>query len=126
MSMRTPLSRVTGLGSAREGTTHFWRQRLTALANVPLTIFLVWLVLQVGGADRATLVATFANPLVAGLTVLLIVSASWHMKLGMQVIVEDYVHSEALKILALAGNTLIAFAVAGLAIVSVLKLAFGG
>ena len=77
MSMRTPLSRVTGLGSAREGTTQFWRQRLTALANVPLTIFLVWLVLQVGGGDRGALIATFSNPRGAGSMGPLGIPARW-------------------------------------------------
>lgn len=126
MSLRTPLSRVTGLGSAREGTTHFWRQRLTALANVPLTLFFVWLLYALRDADRAGIVAMFANPLVTALAILTIVSVTWHMRLGLQVVIEDYVHAEALRILALIGNIFFALAIAGLAIAAVLKLGFGG
>lgn len=125
-SMRTTLGRVTGLGSAKEGTEHFWRQRLTALANVPLSLFLVWVVLQLGGGSRASMVETMSNPLVAGLMVLTIISVTWHMRLGVQVVIEDYVHSEGLRLLAVIANTFIALAVAGLSIVSVLLLAFGG
>ena len=91
MSFRTPLSRVTGLGSAKSGTEHFWNQRLTALANVPLMLFSVWLVISLVGADRAQMVATFANPFITGFAILAIVSASIHMRLGLQVVIEDYV-----------------------------------
>lgn len=126
MNFKTPLSIVTGLGSAKDGTTHFWHQRLTALANIPLMLFLVWLVVTIGGADKAGMVAVLSNPIVGGLLVLTIVSMTWHMRLGMQVIIEDYVHGEAIKIVSLAANNLFAVLIAGLAIVSVLKLSFGG
>jgi len=126
MHFKTPLSIVTGLGSAKDGTRHFWHQRLTALANVPLMLFLIWLVVTIGGADRAGMVSVLSNPIVGGLLVLTIVSMTWHMRLGMQVIVEDYVQGEALKIVILALNNLLAVLIAGLAIVSVLKLSFGG
>ena len=125
-SMRTTFGRVTGLGSAKEGTQHFWHQRLTALANVPLSLFLIWLVLNLAGAGRAEMAGLIGNPLVAGLLVLTIVSVTWHMRLGMQVIIEDYVHAEGPKLLAVIANVFFALAVAGLAIVSVLMLAFGG
>lgn len=124
--MQTPLNRVINLGSAKEGTEHFWHQRLTALANVPLSLFLIWVIISLGGASRASMVETMSNPLVAGLMVLAIVSITWHMRLGMQVIIEDYVHSEGLKLLAVIANVFFALLVAGLSIVSVLLLAFGG
>lgn len=126
MSMRTPLSRVTGLGSAKEGTGHFWNQRLTALANVPLSLFLVWLVISLMGADQATIMAAFSNPIVSGLMILTILSITWHMRLGMQVVIEDYVHSEGAKLLCVIGNSFFSFAIAALAVVSVLMLGFGG
>lgn len=124
--MQTPLNRVMNLGSAKEGTEHFWHQRLTALANVPLSLFLIWVVLNLGGASRASMVEMMSNPLVAGLMVLTIISITWHMRLGMQVVIEDYVHSEGLKLLAVIANVFFALLVAGLSIVSVLLLAFGG
>ncbi len=126
MSFRTPLSRATGLGSAKSGTEHFWNQRLTALANVPLMLFSVWLVISLVGADRAQMVATFANPFITGFAILTIVSASIHMRLGLQVVIEDYVHTESTKWLLLMLNSFFAFGVAIIAIVSLLKLSFGG
>ena len=126
MSMRTPLGTVTGLGSAKEGTSHFWRQRLTALANVPLTLFLVWFVIRVGGMDRGEMALVFGNPVVAGLLVLTIVSITWHMRLGVQVVIEDYVHGEGSKILLLVANNFFCIGVAALSVISVLKLSFGG
>lgn len=124
-TLRTSLSKVTGLGSAKEGTEHFWRQRLTALANVPLSLFLVWVVLNLARASRASMAEMLGNPIVAGLMVLTIISVTWHMRLGMQVVIEDYVHSEGLKLLAVIANVFFALAIAGFSIVSVLLLAFG-
>jgi succinate dehydrogenase / fumarate reductase membrane anchor subunit len=126
MSMRTPLSIVTGSGSAREGTSHFWRQRVTALANIPLTLFLVWLVASLAGSSRADVVTMLGNPIVATLLLLTIVSVTWHMRLGVQVVVEDYVHTESTKVLVLIANNFFCIAVAALSAISVLKLGFGG
>lgn len=125
MDMRTPYAKVTGRGATGDGTSHFWRQRLTGLANVPLTLFLVWLVTQLAGADRAEMIGLVSNPIVAGLLVLTIVSVCWHMALGLAVVIEDYIHSEGLKIVLIIGNKFFAFGVAGLTIVAVLKLSFG-
>jgi succinate dehydrogenase / fumarate reductase membrane anchor subunit len=122
---RTSLSRVTGLGSAGEGTGHFIAQRLTALANIPLTLFLVWLVIRLAGTERAEMVSLVANPLVATPLLLLMLSVTWHMRLGAQVVIEDYIHTEWRKVVLLLLNTLFAAAIAGLSIVSVLMLAFG-
>ena len=82
MSMRTPLGRVRGLGSAKSGTEHWWLQRVTAIANIPLVIFLVFFVIRHLGASRAEIVASIANPFVAILLALTFVSVLWHMRLG--------------------------------------------
>lgn len=124
--MRTPLGRVRGLGSAKDGTEHFWRQRVTAVANVPLVIFLVWLAVSLVGAPFATVTATLGSPFVAVLLLAAIVSITWHMRLGMQVIIEDYVHGETVRLVALMGNIFFCGGVALLSAFAILKLGFGG
>ncbi len=126
MDMRTPFAKVTGKGSAKEGTTHFWQQRLTALANVPLTLFAVWLVTQLAGSERAEMVDMLSSPVVSVLLVLTLISFAWHMKLGMQVVIEDYVPAEGTKLVLIIANNFFAAVIAGLSIISVLKLTFGG
>jgi len=125
MSMRTPLSRVRGLGSAKSGTEHFWRQRLTSIANIPLVLFFVISIVFLAGSDHAAFVAYMSNPIVAILMLLMIVSALYHMCLGMQVIIEDYIHSEGLKVIALLGNTFFSIAVGTGCVFAILKLSFG-
>ena len=126
MSMRTPLGKVRGLGSARSGTEHFWQQRLTAIANIPLVIFLVLFCVFMVGADREEMAGAIANPLVALMLVFTIISITWHMRLGMQVIIEDYVHGEGSKLACLLGNTFFSLAVALTGLFAVLKISFGG
>ena len=123
--MRTPLAKVRGLGSAKEGTDHFWRQRLTALANIPLTLFLVVSLIRYAGADYAAVAGFLSSPTVAIVMALLVLSAIVHMRLGMQVIIEDYVHSEGLKVAGLIANTFFAVAVGSACIFAILKLGFG-
>ena len=126
MSLRTPLSRARGLGAAKSGVGHWWHQRLTAIANVPLVIFTVILLVMLNGADHAHVVSVLSHPLVALGLVAMLISVTWHMRLGMQVIIEDYVHGEGLRVLAIVANTLFCAAVALVGLFAVLKLAFGG
>ena len=124
-SMRTPLKNVRSLGSAKEGATHFWQQRMTAVANIFLTVFLVGLVVYIAGADHAVAKRTLANPFVSLMLLLLILSGMFHMRLGMQVIIEDYVRAEGPKIALLMLNTFFAIFVGMACVYAVLKLSFG-
>lgn len=125
-SLRTPLARVRGLGSARSGTGHFWLQRLTAVANVVLALAFLCVVISLTGKSHAAAVATLGNPFVAILMLLFVISGAVHMRLGMQVIIEDYVHHEGLKIAAVMANTFFAIAVGAVCAFALLKLSFGG
>ncbi|MCK9909916.1 succinate dehydrogenase, hydrophobic membrane anchor protein [Microbacteriaceae bacterium K1510] len=126
MAMTTPLKRARGLGSAHEGAGHFVKQRVTAAANIILAAFAVGLIVSLAGAELSTVKATLAHPLVAIALIALIVSMTVHMRIGMQVIIEDYVHGEGAKMLLLLANTFFAGAIAVVSIFAVLKLSFGG
>jgi len=124
--MITPLKRVRGLGSAHEGPDHFVRQRLTAAANLVLIPFAVGLIATLAGADLSVVKATLSHPAIAIALIILILSTAVHMRLGMQVIIEDYVQAEGSKMLLLLANTFFSAGVAVIAIFAVLKLSFGG
>jgi succinate dehydrogenase / fumarate reductase, membrane anchor subunit len=125
MKMRTPLKTVRHLGSAREGANHFIVQRFTAVANVVLVIFLVWLVVSLVGADYGAVRAKLHNPAIALGLLLLIGSGTIHMRLGMATIIEDYVHGEGAKLFALALNTFFAILIGVTSVFAILKLSFG-
>ncbi len=123
--MRTPLKNVRRLGSAKEGTEHFWRQRLTAVSNLLLTPVFVALVAFLAGSDYSVVRPVLSHPIIALLMLLFIVSAVIHMRLGMQVIIEDYIHGEGSKIVLLMLNTFFAIAVGAVSVFALLKLSFG-
>jgi len=123
--MRTPLARVRGFGSAKEGTDHFWLQRLTAIANIVLAIFLVYCLVTLAGQDYQTVRTFLASPFVAIAMTLLVISAVTHMRIGMQVIIEDYVHSESGKIGLLMANTFFAVFIGLTAVFAILKVSLG-
>jgi succinate dehydrogenase / fumarate reductase membrane anchor subunit len=124
-SFRTPASRVKGLGSARAGTEHFWAQRVTGLANLVLLAFLIYSVIRVAGQPLDAVRGYFASPLVAILGSLFAISAAYHMRLGMQVIIEDYIHKESVKLLLVILNTFFAVAVALTSVIAIIKLSLG-
>jgi len=125
-SMRTPISKVRGLGSARSGTGHFAKQRLTAIANIPLAIAFVAILATLLGAPHDAFVLSMRNPAVALILLLFVLSGAFHMKLGMQVIIEDYVHSELPKLALLVLNTFFAILIGAACAFAILKMAFGG
>jgi len=122
--MSTPLGRVLGLGAARSGTEQFWRQRLTAVANVPLVIAFVFIVVGLLGRNHAAVVQILGSPLVAVVMLLFILSITTHMRIGMQVIIEDYVHDETAKLALLMANTFFAVAVGLASAFAILMLSF--
>ena len=123
--MRTPLGRVRGLGAAREGTGHFWTIRLTSVALVPLTFFVVGLVFALNGADYAGMRAVLANPFVCLMLLVTIGASLYHMWLGMQEIILDYAHGDGWKFSLLMLNTFFSIAVGVICAFSLLKIAFG-
>ncbi len=122
--MSTPLARVQGLGAARSGTEHFWRQRLTAVANLPLTIAFVFILISLLGRNHAAVVQILGSPLIAVIMLLLIISITTHMRIGMQVIIEDYVHGDGNKLFLIMANTFFAIAVALACAFALLMLSF--
>lgn len=125
MDRRTPLGRVRGLGSAKEGTEHFWAQRVTAIALVPLALWFVGSLAAYTGADFATAKAWLAEPFTAIVMILLVAIGFHHAQLGLQVVIEDYVSTEWIKVFSIIVVKLAAVALAVAAIFSVLKIAFG-
>jgi succinate dehydrogenase / fumarate reductase membrane anchor subunit len=123
--MRTPLGRVRSLGSAKAGTGDFWRQRLTAIAMVALIIPVIVIVMMLLGRSHAAAIQILGSPFVAIVLILFIIASVWHMKIGMQVVIEDYVHDEKLKLVTIIGNNFFSAAVALAAVYAILKLSFG-
>jgi succinate dehydrogenase / fumarate reductase membrane anchor subunit len=125
MNFRAPLARARGLGSAKSGTHHWWMQRLTAVALVPLSLWFVASLVVLVTADYATVIAWLHSPLVAILCCALIVAIFYHGQLGLQVVVEDYVHTEWLKLTSIVVAKFVSLLMAGASIFAVLSIAFG-
>jgi succinate dehydrogenase membrane anchor subunit len=125
MSMRTPLGRVRGLGSAGTGTDHFWAQRVTSVAGIPLTVGFIVIVAMLVGRSHAATVQILGSPIVALTMILFIVTIVYHMWLGMQIIIEDYVNDPLRKAIIAMGNTFFCCVVGLASIIAVLKLSIG-
>lgn len=126
MSLRTPLGRVRGLGSAKEGVSHWWAQRVTAVALVPLVLWFTGSMLSIVRADYDSAVHWVGQPFNTVLLVALLVGAFYHALLGLQVVIEDYVHAEGTKVMALLIMKFIMVLLGASAILAVLRIAFGG
>jgi succinate dehydrogenase / fumarate reductase membrane anchor subunit len=125
MGVRSPIARARGLGPAREGVNHWTRQRLTAISNLVLMLWFVFSAISLADADYEEVRAWLASPLPASLMILLVISTFYHARLGVQVVIEDYVHHEGAKIASLAAVTLITCGLAVACIVAVLTVAVG-
>ena len=124
-SMRTPLGRVRNLGSSHSGTTDFWRQRLTAVAMVLLIVPVIVVVLMLVGSNQAGAKQIFSSVPIAIIMLLFITASTWHMKIGMQVVIEDYVHNEKIKLACVMANNFFCIAVALASIYAILKMSSG-
>ena len=124
-SMRPPLGRVRNLGASHSGTSDFWRQRLTAVAMTLLIIPVIVIVLMLIGSNQAGAKLILGSLPVAIILILFIIASTWHMKIGMQVVIEDYVHSEKVKLAAIMANNFFCIAVALASIYAILKLSSG-
>ena len=123
--MRTPMRRVRGLGAAHSGTRDFWHQRVTSVAGIPLTIALIVIVIALLGRSHAAVVQILGSPIVAIVMLLFIINMAYHMWIGMQEIIIDYVHEDKLKLASLMANTFFSFAVGLASAFAILKLSFG-
>lgn len=126
MDLRTIANPKSRYGSGKAATRHFIMQRLTGALNVLFMLFFIWLVVRLAGAGRAEMVSVIANPVIAIVTALLLVSITVHMRIGMLEVIEDYVHDEKLNRLSLTLNTAFAVLIAVIGIVSIAKLVFWG
>jgi succinate dehydrogenase / fumarate reductase membrane anchor subunit len=124
-SMRTPLARVRSLGSSHSGTSDFWRQRLTAVAMTVLIVPVIVVVLMLIRSNQAGAKQIFSSLPIAIIMLLFIVASAWHMKIGMQVVIEDYVHNEKIKLASVMANNFFCIAVALASIYAILKMSSG-
>jgi succinate dehydrogenase / fumarate reductase, membrane anchor subunit len=124
-SMRTPLARVRSLGASHSGTGDFWRQRVTAVAMTLLIVPVIVVVMMLLGRNQAGAAQILGSPPVAIIMLLFIIASAWHMKIGMQVVIEDYIHNEKLKLATIMANNFFSIAVALASIYAILKLSSG-
>ena len=125
MSLRSPLGRVLGAGSAKQGTQHWWVQRLTSVALVPLSVWFLVSLLTLPSFDHATVVAWMARSPTALLLILLVLIGTWHSQLGVRVVVEDYVHGAGARTVSLVALTFAHGLLAAAGVVAVLRVALG-
>jgi succinate dehydrogenase / fumarate reductase membrane anchor subunit len=125
-SLRSPIARVRGLGAAKEGVGHWWAQRLTALALIPLGIWFVASVVRLAGADHAAIAQWLSTPFTLGALALTIIAAFYHAALGLQVVIEDYIHAKGAKFALVILIQFAAFGFATAAIIALLVAAFAG
>jgi succinate dehydrogenase / fumarate reductase, membrane anchor subunit len=123
--IRTPLARVRGFGAARSGTEHFWLQRVTAIANIPLTIAAIVIIIMLLGRNQPAVAQILGSPTVAIIMLLFVASIMTHMRIGMQVIIEDYVHDDIAKLGLIIANNFFVAVVGLTAVYGILKLSFG-
>ena len=126
MSLRSPLSKAVGLGSAKHGFSHWWWQRVTAVALVPLTLWFVYSVLCLLGSDHVYATLWLSSPINATIMLLFVLTALFHAQTGVQVVIEDYVHTKWLNLAMLLCVKFASVVMAVLAIISVLKVVLGG
>lgn len=126
MTFRTPLKQVRGLGAAKDGVDHWWHQRLSAVALIVLVLLAAARVVSLAGEDYATVKAALGQPFWAGVLILFLATAYYHFRLGLQVVIEDYVHGRAARVTMIILNIFVTAALAVASILAVLKLAFGG
>ena len=124
-TMRTPLARVRNLGASHSGTSDFWRQRLTAVAMMLLIVPVIVIVLMLIGRNQAGAAQILGSLPIAIILVLFIVASTWHMRIGMQIVIEDYVHNEKIKLASVMANNFFCIAVALASIYAILKLSSG-
>ena len=126
MKLRSPLSKAIGLGSAKHGFSHWWWQRVTAIALIPLTLWFVYSVICLVGQDHAEVANWLASPINATIVLLFVLTALFHGQTGVQVVIEDYIHTMWLNLILLLSTKFSAVIMAVLAIISVLKVVLGG
>ncbi len=124
-SMRTPLGRVRNLGAAHSGTSDFWRQRLTGVAMTLLMLPVIIVIMMTLGSNQAGAKVILGSLPIAVIMMLFIVASTWHMKIGMQVVIEDYVHNEKLKLVSVMLNNFFSIAVALASIYAIIKISSG-
>jgi succinate dehydrogenase / fumarate reductase membrane anchor subunit len=125
LHMRTPMRRVRGLGAAHSGTGQFWHQRVTSVAGIALTIALLLIITALLGRSHAAVIQILGSPVIAIIVLLFIINMAYHMWIGMQEIILDYVHDDKWKLLSLMANTFFVFAVGLASVFALLKLSFG-
>ena len=124
-SIRTPIGKVRGLGSAKSGTEHWWEMRLTSIALLPLTLAAIVIVISLIGRNHAAVVQILGSPLVAITMLLWVFAVTLHMRLGLQSVIEDYIHGKAMKTGLLIGNTFLTIVLWLACTYAILKLSFG-